>query len=82
MSIISPEHIIVYTNESMNRLFGYDKGELVGKSVHILNADSVREKTAKNIVESVDKNGWWEGQIINKRKDGTEFISYVSISAN
>ena len=82
MTIVSPDHLIAYANESMDRLFGYDKGELVGKSVHILNADSVREEVARDIVKSVEENGWWEGENVNVRKDGTEFISHLSLNAN
>mgnify|MGYP002725719410 CR=1 FL=1 len=40
----SPDGIIEYANEAMDGLFGYEKGELVGKHVGILNVNSISEK--------------------------------------
>lgn len=81
MNIASPDLIISYTNEAMDRMFGYDKGELVGKHVRVLNSETVHDEFLKDILESIEKNGRWEGEVVNKRKDGTEFICYATISA-
>jgi len=77
---ISPELIITYTNEAMDALFGYEKGELIGKHVSICNAGPTPIKTSKQIMGVLQKGGWWEGEILNQRKDGTKFISHARIS--
>lgn len=81
VNITSPDTIMIYTNNAMDKLFGYKKGELIGKRAAVLNAGATPEAVAKRIADAVEKEGFWEGEIHNKRKDGTEFISYVRISA-
>ncbi|MCK4802035.1 PAS domain S-box protein, partial [bacterium] len=80
VNITSPDTIMIYTNDAMDKLFGYKKGELIGKCASVLNAGPTPEAVAKRIADAVEKKGFWEGEIRNKRKDGTEFISYVRIS--
>ncbi len=73
---------LIYTNNAMNTLFGYDKGELIGKHVSIINAGSLedQEKMVKKIIYSLNDTGVWEGEIRNIRKDGTKFTSSAKIS--
>ncbi len=80
--ITSADGEIIYTNDSMDKLFGYKKGELVGKYVPILNAGPTAEAVAQNIMGAIEKEGYWEGEIDNKRKDGTEFISFARIGTH
>lgn len=80
--ICSSDLLIVYTNESLDAMFGYQRGELLGQSVHILNAASIDEKVSKEILQEIEIKGWWEGEVINKRKDGTEFICHLTINVN
>jgi len=71
---------MIYTNDAMDKLFGYKKGELIGKFPSILNADPNPEAVTKQIMDAIERDGVWEGEIHNKRKDDTEFISYARIS--
>jgi PAS domain S-box-containing protein len=79
INIVSPDGEIVYTNDAMNNLFGYKKGELIGKNITIVNAEP-KSKIAEDILYFIKKQGWWEGEIKNIRKDRTEFISYAIVS--
>jgi hypothetical protein len=72
---------IIYTNSAMNKLFGYKKGELIGRYASILNAGPQSETVIKKIMNAIEEEGVWEGEIQNKRKDGIEFVSYARISA-
>lgn len=73
---------IVFANPQFERLFGYEAGELVGKPVSILNAAAhqTAEGISLEIVHALNKNGHWEGEILNCRKDGTRFWSRSSVS--
>lgn len=73
---------IVYTNPKIEKMFGYDHKELIGKPVSILNAPTEKnpEETAKEITNSLKKKGFWQGEIYNIKKDGTPFWGYVSAS--
>jgi PAS domain S-box-containing protein len=81
INITSADGTIMYTNDAMDELFGYKKGELIGKHPSVLNAGPTPEDVTKRIIHTIKKEGYWEGEIYNKRKDGADFISYARISA-
>jgi len=81
INIASPDGGITYTNNAMDELFGYEEGELIGKPPSILNAGPVPESVTKQIMDAIEKRGFWEGEIQNKKKEGTEFTTYAAISA-
>jgi PAS domain S-box-containing protein len=74
--------IIVYTNSQFDKLFGYEHGEMVGKSVSLLNAVAGEkpEETMRRINGIVGATGGWHGEMRNLRKDGTTFWSEVSVA--
>ncbi|MGD0283644.1 MAG: PAS domain S-box protein, partial [Dissulfurispiraceae bacterium] len=65
----------VYANQQVERMFGYDPGELIGKHVSIVNAPCEKspEETAAEIIESLNANGVWQGEVQSIRKDRTIF---------
>ena len=77
--IASPDGIIIFTNHAMDELFGYDKGELIGKHESILNAESVSKTQVEEIVSALEKKESLEGEIDSRRKDGSKFISYATV---
>ena len=81
MHITSSDLRIEYTNNAMDKLFGCRKGELIGKHVSILNTGRSAKDVTRQIVSSIEEKGFWEGEVQNIRKDGTEFTSYATISA-
>jgi PAS domain S-box-containing protein len=74
--------VIIYANPQFERMFNYNPGELVGKSVSVLNApsDKMPEETTDEIIQSLKSNGAWKGEILNIRKEGTQFWCSVSVS--
>ncbi|MEW6087142.1 MAG: PAS domain-containing sensor histidine kinase [bacterium] len=82
VSITSLEDVfrIIYTNNAFDKLFGCKKGELIGKDVTLLNAVSKRDELTREITTALMKEGLWEGEIPNIKKNGTEFLSFVTIS--
>ena len=75
---------IVYVNRSFENVFGYSADEIHGQSVARLNAPSFKdpEERAAEIVEALERDGHWEGEILNVRKNGEEFWSRVRITAH
>ena len=73
---------IVYVNPTLERMFAYDPGELIGKNVAVLNAqgENSPEETASNIVRSLSETGSWSGEIHNVKRDGMKFWSRVNVS--
>jgi len=81
INVTSADGTLIYTNPAMDELFGYERGELIGKYPSIFNAGPTPEAVTKKIMAAVEKEGYREGEIRSVRKDGTEFISYARISA-
>ena len=71
---------IVYTNPKIEKMFGYDTGEMIGKHISIANApiDKDPDETAREIEKALKKNGEWHGEIKNIKKDGTPFWCYAN----
>jgi diguanylate cyclase (GGDEF)-like protein/PAS domain S-box-containing protein len=74
---------IVYANPQFAKLFGYEPEELIGQPVSILNAptDITPEEISREIKKSSIKNGVWESEIQNIKKDGSLFWSHASVSS-
>jgi PAS domain S-box-containing protein len=84
VNLVRPsDGVIVYTNPTFDRMFGYDPGELVGKHVSAINVPTERdpEEVVGEIRESLARTGAWQGQVHNVRKDGTSFWCDASVSA-
>ncbi len=75
--------VIVYANPKFERLFGYGPGELVGQPVELINARSVRspENIAREIVSALKRGGNWNGEVHNRKKNGTEFWCHANVSS-
>jgi PAS domain S-box-containing protein len=75
---------IIYTNPRFDSLFGYEQGELIGKSVAILNEDT-SEKTAQEIADSIEKavieKEQFLSEILFRRKEGSPFWCLIHVSA-
>ncbi|MGC1391846.1 MAG: PAS domain S-box protein [Bacteroidales bacterium] len=74
--------MIVFTNSRFEELFGYGSGEMIGKPVSIVNAPTEKspETTAKEIMNVLEKEGLWTGEVLNIRKDGTVFWSHANVT--
>lgn len=74
--------VIVYANRKFEMMFGYEAGELDGKPVSILNAptDTAAEEVSAKVGRILHRDGQWDGELRNIRKDGSTFWSYVSVS--
>ncbi|MBF0318863.1 MAG: PAS domain S-box protein [Nitrospirae bacterium] len=73
---------ITYVNPKLNNMFGYNGDELTGKHVSILNAPtySPPEDKATQIISVLNESGCWQGEILNIKKDGTQFWCHATVS--
>jgi len=72
----------IYTNHWFDRMFGYAEGELAGKPVITVNAggESSPEETHAKIIDALESTGIWSGEVLNVKKDGTEFWTMAHVS--
>jgi PAS domain S-box-containing protein len=72
----------IYVNNSYIKEFGYsDKSELIGKTwKHFRNEEEIIWFD-HDILPLLINNGYWQGERIAKRKDGSTFIQEVSLTS-
>jgi PAS domain S-box-containing protein len=76
------DEVIVYANPALEKMFGYDPGDLMGESVtRIYAAD---EKGTGEFLgrmsHQLAKDGMWRGEVRARRKDGAVFWCRIRIS--
>ena len=71
---------ITYINKSFERLYGYSKAEVLGKYPSMLNADPNADMIQSDIREKISTGGTWEGEVRNRRKDGSVFHCEMMVS--
>ncbi|HYF33036.1 MAG TPA: PAS domain S-box protein [Chitinophagaceae bacterium] len=83
VSVSDENGIILFTNPSEDKMFGYEPGELIGQHVTIQNAypPKENEKIVADVIFELKTNGFWSGEWHNRKKDGTEFYSHSFITS-
>jgi PAS domain S-box-containing protein len=74
---------ILYVNETAGSMFGYTRDELVGQPIARLNVptDQAPATRAAEILDGLEHDGVWSGEIEQVRRDGSVFWCSVSLSA-
>ena len=70
---------ILLANPAFCKMYGYSEEEIIGANSSIFWS----ERNPREVVEQIlpaTINGGWRGELINKKKDGTEFPIYLSTS--
>jgi PAS domain S-box-containing protein len=63
---------VIFVNEAFLKTYGYTREELLNKPISIVRSPDNSQEVLKEILPST-KQGGWRGEIINHRKDGTDF---------
>ncbi len=63
-------------------MLGYERGELAGKSFSEIHAgnEEERRETVESLAKIVSRDGFWEGELRNCRKDGSELFVHTTVS--
>ncbi|MCL4549008.1 MAG: PAS domain S-box protein [Bacteroidetes bacterium] len=77
VSITDMEDKILFVNESFLKTYGYNENELIGKNVAKVRSPNNPPELVKEILPATIRGGW-QGELWNKRKDGSEFPIYLS----
>jgi PAS domain S-box-containing protein len=75
----SPGPSIVYVNPAFERMTGWAKDEVIGKSPRILQGIKTDHGVFIDLRKRLEKGASWFGQTTNYRKDGSEFVMEWSI---
>ena len=81
MSLANADDELIYVNKAHADIYGYDHpDELVGKSWHILYDEDGLHELTETALPALQETGFWRGETVGKRKDGTLFPQEVSLS--
>jgi PAS domain S-box-containing protein len=72
VSITDLNDNIIFINQSFIKTYGYSKEELVGKNIKMVRSSNNSPELVNEILSATLKGGW-TGEMMNRRKDGTEF---------
>lgn len=79
--VTDPNSRIEFVNPAFTRMTGYTAEEVIGKTPEVLS--SGRHDTAfyRQMWQALDKNGYWRGEIWNRRKSGELYLELLTITA-
>jgi diguanylate cyclase (GGDEF)-like protein/PAS domain S-box-containing protein len=81
-TIIADEKtVILRVNHAFSKLFGYTAEEAVGQKTRILQSSRHAPVFYAAMWERIGRDGIWQGEIWDRRKNGEVFPSWMSITA-
>lgn len=79
--ITDREANIEYVNPKFTDLTGYSKDQVIGKNPRVLKSGEHSTDFYKDMWDTIKTRNEWRGEFKNKKKDGTFYWEYASISA-
>ncbi|MFD1634913.1 PAS domain S-box protein [Haloplanus ruber] len=65
---------ITYVNDAFESVTGYTEAEALGHSPALLQSGTHDGTFYRDLWETISSGETWEGEVVNERKDGTEYI--------
>jgi len=72
---------ITFANKAFTTITGYSSDEVMGKNPRMMQSGKQSKAFYKMMWRSINDTGQWQGEIINRRKNGTEFTERLHIKA-
>ena len=79
VSITDEKNNIIFVNNAFLKTYGYSRQELIGRNINLLRDINGDGEDHPEILTETIKGGW-KGEIINCRKDGSQFPVFLSTS--
>lgn len=79
--IITDLHSVIrYVNPAFTQITGFTVEEAIGRKPSLLRSRHTTLETYADMWRVILAGGWWRGEIINVRRNGEEWTSFLSIS--
>ena len=72
--IMDAQHKIIWVNDAFEKVSGYSKVDVLGKTPDFLSVDFRTAYYQKGLMEKIKDGASWRGELTYKRKDGKPFI--------
>jgi PAS domain S-box-containing protein len=70
---------ILFVNDAFRRTYGYEAEEILGKNIELVRSPNSPPRLTREILPQTLRGGW-RGELLNRRKDGSEFPIQLSTS--
>ena len=79
--VITDSHgTILWVNHAFTTLTGYSKEEMLGKNPRLLKSGVQPDSYYAELWSTISSGKVWQGEIVNRRKDGTTYIEEMTIT--
>ncbi len=78
--ITDPEGRIEYVNDSFVTTTGYSREEVLGRNPAMLSAGRTPASVYRSLWTGINRGDVWEGELVNRHKNGSEFVQRAVIS--
>ncbi|MDD4926527.1 MAG: CHASE domain-containing protein [Methylotenera sp.] len=81
MLVTDANNIILRVNSAFTRITGYRSEEAVGNTPNLLKSGNQDTGFYNSMWESIGREGYWEGEIWNKSKNGEVYLEHLTITS-
>ena len=78
--ITNTNGVIQYVNPAFEEITGYSRGEVLGETPGLLNSGEMPEGFYETVWETVSAGDVWEGEVVDRRRNGEEYIAYQTVA--
>ncbi|WP_193771464.1 putative bifunctional diguanylate cyclase/phosphodiesterase, partial [Candidatus Magnetaquicoccus inordinatus] len=79
--VTDPEAIVQSINPAFTRITGYAAEDALGNSMQLIQSERHDQQFYNKFWDSLRESGKWQGEFWSRRKDGTEYLQWLTISA-
>lgn len=79
--ITTPDGSIIAINRAFIQITGYDENDVIGRNPRLLQSGRHDKNFFQEMWETLSRNGRWQGEIWNRRKNGEAHPVWISIIA-
>ena len=79
--VINGDGTILEINPAYTLITGYSSEDLIGKNANVLKSELENEEFYEKVRKKLFEQGFWEGELVNRRKDGTVYIQHSRVSS-
>lgn len=72
---------ILAINPAFTRMTGYTLDEILGEHPRVLSSGFTPQETYQDMWAALDESGYWQGEVVDRRKDSSCYPQWMSISA-